>query len=302
MKLTGLIAATHTPYDSAGDVNLAAIPAQAEWLLKNGIRCAFICGSTGESHSLSLNERIQIAKRWVEVTKGSHLKVVVHVGSNCIRDAATLAEQAQKPGVTAIAALAPCYFRPATVSVLVDSMMQIASRAPDLPFYFYDIPAMTGVRLPMPQFLDEAASRIPNLAGLKFTNEDYPSLQNCLAADNGRWDILWGVDESLLGALALGAGGAVGSSYNFAAGLYHRLIAAFRDGDLTTARRYQLDSVKLIQCIAGYGYLPAAKHVMEMLGVPVGGARLPLSPLSSVQKTALRSDLEKLGFFAWAVK
>jgi N-acetylneuraminate lyase len=302
MKLTGLIAATHTPFDSNGELNLSAIPTQAEWLLKNQIHFAFICGSTGESHSLSLDERMQMAKHWVEVAAGTELKVIIHVGSNCLRDAAALAEQAQRLGATAISALAPSYFKPADVSVLIDSMKQIASHAPDLPFYYYDIPALTNVRLSMPQLLQEARSRIPTLVGLKFTNEDYTSLQTCLAADGGRWDILWGVDESLLAALSLGVNGAVGSSYNFAPQIYHRMMAAYHRGDLTTARQEQLKSIQLIKTIAGYGYLPAAKHVMELLGVPVGTARLPLSTLRSEQKKSLQIELENIGFFEWANK
>jgi len=302
MKLTGLIAATHTPFDADGDLNLAAVENQADWLQEHQIRHAFIGGSTGESHSLSLEERIKLAERWVDVARGSDLGVIVHVGGNCLRDAATLANQAEQLGVAAISALAPSYFKPADVSALIESMNAIASRAPSLPFYYYDIPALTQVNLSMPQFLQQAGSRIPNLAGIKFTSQDFISLQNCLSLDEAAWDILWGVDECLVAALALGVNGAVGSSYNFAPDLYHRLIAAFREGDIATARQEQINSIRLIELIASYGYLPAAKHVMELLGVPVGGARLPLGRLTDAQKKSLQADLERLGFFEWSVK
>jgi N-acetylneuraminate lyase len=94
----------------------------------------------------------------------------------------------------------------------------------------------------------------------------------------------------------------VGSSYNFAPDIYQRLISAWQLGDFDTARREQLNSLKLIQTIASYGYLPAAKHVMELLGVPVGEARLPLNQLGMEQKKSLESDLEKLGFFEPAAR
>jgi N-acetylneuraminate lyase len=294
MKLTGLIAATHTPFDASGELNLDAIPFQAAWLLEKKIHFAFICGSTGESHSLSLDERMKMAQRWASVAGGTNLKVIVHVGSNCLRDAAVLAEHAQSLKVEGIAALAPSYFKPASVSILIDSIAQIALKAPALPFYYYDIPSLTNVCLSMPQFLQEAPSRIPNLVGIKFSHEDYASLQSCLAADDGRWDMLWGVDECLLAAMALGIRGAVGSSYNFAPGLYQRLIAAFQAGDMATARQEQQNSVRLIRTVANFGYLPASKHVMELLGVPVGGARLPLTRLDAAQKKALQMELEQL--------
>ena len=95
-RLTGLVAATHTPFNDEGALNLSIIEKQAAHLLANGVRTAFIGGSTGECHSLSLEERRALAQRWFEVARGSELKVVVHVGSNCLTDAAVLARQAQE--------------------------------------------------------------------------------------------------------------------------------------------------------------------------------------------------------------
>jgi N-acetylneuraminate lyase len=123
--------------------------------------------------------------------------------------------------------------------------------------------------------------------------------QLCRAVRGGAFDIPFGFDEMLLGALALGATGAVGSSFNFAAPLYTRLIAAFQRGDLAAARAEQLRSVRLIQTLAARGYMGAAKATMRMLGVEVGPARLPNSSLSGEQQAALRADLEALGFFEW---
>ena len=109
----------------------------------------------------------------------------------------------------------------------------------------------------------------------------------------------WGCDEYLLAALALGATGAVGSSYNFAAPVYHRVIAAFERGDLAAARDAQYQSVQLIALLASRGYMGAAKATMKMLGVDVGPARLPNGSLNAEQQDVLRADLEQLGFFDW---
>ena len=86
-RLTGLVTAVHTPFDEAGELRLAVIEKQAEHLLKNGVRTVFIGGSTGESHSLALTERQELAERWSAVARATSLKVVVHVGSNCLADA-----------------------------------------------------------------------------------------------------------------------------------------------------------------------------------------------------------------------
>ncbi len=295
--LHGLVAATHTPFHPDGSLDVAAVAPQAAYLKQQGVETVFIGGSTGESHSLTLAERLALGERWAEVA--GELRVVVHVGSNCLADARVLAAQAERLGAVAIAAMAPSYFKPQTMDLLIASCAEIAAAAPETPFYFYDIPALTGVAFSMAAFLERARDRVGTLAGLKFTNPDLMSYQLCLAADEGRWDLPFGVDEHLLGALAMGARGAVGSGFNFAAPVYRRLMEAFAAGDWERARLEQFRGVRLIQVLAGYGYVGAAKALMGLLGVPVGPPRLPHAALGAGQIAALRGDLEEMGFFEW---
>jgi N-acetylneuraminate lyase len=298
-RLHELVPATHTPFAADGALNLAIVEKQAQHLLADGVRAAFIGGTTGECHSLTLDERRALATRWTEVTRGTPLRVIVHVGSNSLADARMLTTQAQELGAAAVAALSPSYFKPRNVEDLVACCRDIAASAPGLPFYFYDIPSLTGVTLSSPDFLHLAADRIPTLAGIKFTNPDLMAYQRCLRSHDGRFDIPWGTDEYLLGALALGAAGAVGSTYNFAAPLYLRLWDAFKRGDLAAARVEQYRSVQLITCLASFGYMGAAKALMGTLGVDVGQPRLPIAQLAPKQRDRLRGDLESLGYFKW---
>jgi N-acetylneuraminate lyase len=295
-RLEGLIAATHTPMDAQGDLELDGVPRQLEHLLGMPITAAFISGSTGEGQSLTVEERHRLTARWCQAAKGTPMRVVAHVGTNSINEAASLASEAQKQGVSAIAALSPSYFRPRSVEDLVDAMAMVAAAAPATAFYFYDIPSMTGVQLSMPAFLEQASRKIPNLVGMKFTNMDLASYTQCLQLDDGLWDLPFGCDEALLPALALGARGAVGSGYNFVGEHYSRLIDAWREGDLTLARRLQCQGIQLVQRLAPFGYLPAAKVVMEWLGVPVGPTRLPLRSLTEPQRRQLREGLESDGW------
>jgi len=298
-QLLGLVAATHTPFDEQGELNLTVLESQAEHLSRAGVNSVFIGGSTGESHSLTVVERLELAKRWSEVIRGSELQLIVHVGSNCIHDARELAKQAQVLGAKAISALSPSYFKPKSIDALIDCCVSITSRATETPFYFYDIPVFTGVQFSMPELLERASDKVPSLNGIKFTNPDLMAYQKCLHAKSGCFDIPWGVDEYLLAALSLGAKGAVGSSYNFAAPIYNRLIAAFDAGDLPRAREEQYRSVQLIEVLAGYGYMAAAKAVMGFLGVNVGPPRLPNASITDQQKASLRQSLDRLGFFEW---
>lgn len=298
-RLHGLVTATHTPFHADGSLNLPVVDKQAAFLLERGVSTVFIGGSTGESHSLTFEERHLLAKYWMAVTKGTAMRVVVHVGSNCVADSKALADQAEDLGAAAIAALTPMYFKPKNVAVLVDTMAQIATAAPETPFYFYDIPSMTGVNLFVPDFLSQAKDRIPNLAGVKFTNPDLLAYQYALRADGGAWDVPFGCDEHMLGALAMGAKGAVGSGFNFAAPIYNRLLAAFAKNDFEKAREEQFRGVQIISLFSSHGYMGAAKAAMEMLGVNVGPARLPNVTLNAEQKDKLRGELEGMGFFEW---
>ena len=286
--LTGLIPATHSPFHADGRLNVEAVDQQAALLRESGITSVFIGGTTGECASLSVAERKTLTERWMEVGKGT-MRVAVHVGSNCQGDAIELASHARQSGAAAVAVMAPSYFKPATVEDLVAFCAPIAAEADPLPFYFYDIPGMTGVRLPMSTFLREAKFRIPTLRGLKFSNNDLVELQECVRLDDGAFDVMFGSDECLLAGLALGIGGAVGSTYNFAAPVYQRIQAAFDKGDLATARAEQAKSIALVKTLGEYGFLPASKALMAMLGVDCGPVRSPLRNLTKPERETLWS-------------
>lgn len=298
-RFTGLTAAAHTPFSADGALHPAAVEAQASHLLSHGISSVFVCGSTGESHSTTAAERREVARRWLEVAKGTALRVTVHVGANCLEDAKALARDAGAAGAAAISMLTPSYHKPGSVAALVQCCKGVAAAAPGTPFYYYDIPALTGVTLPMDEFLAQAGKEIPTLAGIKFTSADLMQYQLCRACDGGRYDIPYGCDEWMLAALALGAQGAIGSTFNFAPGVYRRLLAAFAKGDLETARAEQLRSAQLVKAVAARGYMGCAKALMAHLGVPVGPARLPQKNPSAAETAGMLRDLEAIGYFSW---
>lgn len=295
-RIDAICAATHTPFADDGSLNLPVVDKQAERLLKDGVSTVFIGGTTGESLSLSLNERLALADRWMQVAKGTPMRVIVHVGSNCLEDSKALAAQAGKLKADAISAVAPSYFKPRNLEATIAWDAAIANEAPGTPFYHYDIPPLTGVTHSMPDFLEQAGSRIPSLAGVKFSNPDQLAYQLCLAAAGGKYDIPWGIDEYLLGAVALGATSAVGSSYNFAAPIYLKMLKAWKVGDMETARTGQLESARLIQLLISFGYMAAAKYVMGLRGVPVGRPRMPFDKLTAEQEKGIREGLERVGF------
>lgn len=294
-KTSGLIAAPFTPLHANGALNLDAVAAYARHLHGNGVVGAFICGTTGEGASLTLDERRRVAERWMAAAPAG-LRVIVHVGHTCLDDSRALAAHAQAIGADSIASLAPFFFKPAGVAGLVDWCAAVAAAAPRLPFYYYHMPSMTGLSVPVAEFLAAAAKRIPNLAGIKYTFEDLDDFSRCLRFDGGRYDVLFGRDELLHSALKLGARGAVGSTYNFAAPLYVRLIAAFDRGDEPSAVALQATAVQMIHaCVNGGGHpIAAFKSLMRRLGVDCGPARLPLANPTEAQVADLLARLDAL--------
>ncbi len=296
------VAATHSPFRVDGTLALDVVPIQAAFLAANGIRTVFVSGTTGECHSMTCDERLALSEAWAAAAPAHGLDVIAHVGSHAIEDARRLARAAGKLGLAGISTLAPSYFKPRTLSDLIDWCAAIAAEAPALPFYYYDIPSMTQVLFPIEQFLAEAPARIPTLAGVKVSNPDLVSYRRGLDAAAGRLDLPWGTDEALLAALATGARGGVGSTYNWAHPLYLGLRAAFDRGDLDEARRRQSLSIAMVDAIAATGFMGTSKALMHRLGVPVGPARPPHGNPTAGQVDALTSQLAGLGFGEWGAR
>jgi len=294
--ITGLVAAPFTAFHEDGSLNLEKVDDQAASLAASGVSGGFVCGTTGESLSLTVEERQQVAERWMAAAP-EDFAVIVHVGHDSLAESRALAAHAQRIGARAIGAMPPCFFRPATLSDLVAWCAEVAAAAPELPFYYYHIPSMTGVNFPIAEFLEAAADRIPTLAGVKFTYENLMDFLRCVRLAGGRYDLLFGRDEILLAGLALGARGAVGSTYNFAAPLYLRLIEAFEAGALAAARAEQARAAEMIAVLLRYGGIPAFKAVMKMIRLDCGPVRPPLRDLTAEQRHALHADLELVGFF-----
>jgi N-acetylneuraminate lyase len=295
--LTGLIAAVHTPFHADGSLDLGAVPGQAGRLAADGVRGVFVTGTTGEWQSLTVGERRAMAEAWAEHGAAAGLDVIMQVGANCLDDARSLAAHAEGLGLRAISAVAPSYHKPRTADALVECSLRVAEAAPATPFYYYEIPAFTGLTIPTTAYLETALGRIPTFAGLKFSCPDLMLLQEVLAVGDGALDVLFGVDEQLLAALALGVQGAIGATYNFAAPIFGRILEAYAAGALEDARAQQLLTVRMVRVILRYGIVPATKAIMEMIDVPVGPPRLPHLPLAPDARDAMERELRAIGFF-----
>lgn len=289
-----LIAAPFTPFGVDGAVDDGTIGRLAAHLATAGVDGAFVCGTTGEGPSLTTRERMHVAERWMAVA--GPLRVLVHVGHASVEESRELAAHAARIGAAGIGCFAPFFFRPRSIHALVETVARVASAAPNTPFFYYHIPSMTGVDLPMREFLPVAAARIPSLAGIKYTHDDLDDFEACLRYDGGRFEMLFGRDEILLDAVERGAMAAIGSTYNFMAPRYRALLAARGRGEASAARAAQDAAARVIDVMLRHGGLAAGKAMMAISGVACGPVRLPLESLDAAAVRALRADLTGVGF------
>jgi N-acetylneuraminate lyase len=295
--LQGLISAPFTPFDSNGKLDVSLIPPYYAFLKRNGITGAFINGSTGEGVSITLEEKKAVAQAWADCSNhDTDFKVMVFLGGTCLSDCIDLAKHAYEIGLYAVSLTGAFYFKPNNVDTLAEICIKVGESVPDMPFYYYHIPVLTGVNVAMYDLVRALDGKLPNFAGVKYTHEDFMDFQSCMSYENGKFDMLWGRDENMLSALVLGAKGAVGSTFNYAAPLYYDLIDAFNNNDLVKARALQQKSIDMIRFLGKYGGISVGKSYMKLVGHDLGKFRLPVKNMSAEQFELFKKDVEGLDF------
>lgn len=297
-QIKGLIAAAFSPMNADGSVSTRIIPRVTNYLIEHSIDGLYVCGSTGEGPLLSVEERKQIADAYMSAAAG-RIPIIAHVGHDSLPEAQSLARHAVSAGADAIAAVGPCYFKATSVRQLLAYLAKIAEAAPQLPFYYYHIPQLSGNHINMVEFLEEAADFIPNLKGIKYSALTVFEFQSCRELFDGRYELFFGCDEMLTSGLSAGAVSAIGSTYNLAGRLYRKIMDSFAQGDTDTARKLQSISVQMVRICSAYRGLPAFKAMMKLLGLDCGPVRLPLQALTDEEFKKLSEALKTAGILEW---
>ncbi len=280
-----------------GDVNLEPIEAYAKMLQKNGLKGVFINGSSGEGYMLTTEERMLLAERWVAVAP-KDFKIIVHVGSCCLRESRRLAEHAQKLGVWGIGSMAPPFPHIGRIEELVKYCEEIASAAPELPFYYYHIPAFNGAYLPMLDLLKAVDGRIPNFAGIKYTFESLYEYNQCRLYKNGKYDMLHGQDVRFPSLAQGGAQGGIGGTTNYNGKELVGIIEAWKNGDIEIAREKQNFAQEVINVICHYrGNIVGGKVYHEADGLRFGLNRTHFCNITDEEEQAMKKELEAINFF-----
>ena len=295
--LDGLIAAPFTPFTQNGALDIGVIERYAPFLKEQKVAGAFVAGTTGEGMLMTVEERKRLTEAWMR-HQDSSFKVIVHVGATSYGDASALAAHAQSMGVHAISTMGPLFLRPPSLDQLISYCQEITSAAPETPFYYYHIPQISGVHFFMRDFLAKAAETLPSLVGIKYTDGDIMDMSLCMTEAKGKWNILYGQDETLLAGLALGAKGAVGSTYNYLAPLYHKIITLFDEGHIEEARVHQQLSMQFVRHLITYGGgVAGGKPLMKLVGIDCGPVRSPARNIPHIELKTFHEEIKNLGLF-----
>ncbi|MFD1613555.1 dihydrodipicolinate synthase family protein [Gelatiniphilus marinus] len=297
MEIKNLIAAAYAPMHNDGSINTTKIKDYSKFLIHNKVSGVFMNGSTGDFVSLSTAERKEITLAWSK-NKSEDLYLIDHVGHTNLHEAKELATYAADK-VDAISVLAPYYFRLNKIEKLVQYCKEIAACAPNLPFYYYHIPVLSGAHFNMNEFLKLAEQEIPSLAGIKFTNNNLIDFQHSKKVANGKFNILFGFDELFINSLPLGATGWVGSTYNHLAPLYYKIKDLFENGQMAEASALQTKAIRFVEILDSKGgFNGVGKGFMRVLGVDCGPSRFPHSTLSDADYKIIKEELDALGLSA----
>lgn len=302
-KPVEILNAVFTPFSGDGSVNYNRVPDLFDHAIRTGAQGVFLNGTTGECMSLSIAERNQIVEKWFDYRTRldrPDFKIFVHVGSSNLREAVEMAEHAQQQGADGIAMVPTFYFRPNNLSELIQQCEYVASAAAETPFYYYNIPSLTGVTFPLIDFMEEVIKRIPTFAGLKNSYTNIVDYQHCIHFAKDKYSLYWGTDETFMMLYAAGNRHYVGSTYNYMGGVYHKMLEAYHAGKTNEVIALQAAADSIYKIILQYNGIAAGKEIMNIIGVECGPVRLPLRSFTKAESQTLLRKLQETSFFQFS--
>ena len=281
MELGGLVPALVTPFDREGRVNWTELRRLVKMLLEEGADGFYVTGSTGECFLLTDEERIRIASVVAETTEGK-VPVIAHVGKIGAAQAAHLAKEVEKAGVSAVSSVPPFYYD-FKFEEIVDYYKAI-SDAVELPLVIYNFPQFSGVTINA-----ENLRRITDccrVGGLKYTDSNLYELER-IRRGFPDLKIMYGQDEAFLYALPIGVDGAIGSTYNFMLKKYKRILKAYQDGNMKLAEEIQHEACSIIDALLKIRDITAEKYLLKRKGIECGDCRAPFKRIPEEEKILL---------------
>lgn len=288
-ELKGVNAAFTTPFKEDESLDEEALRRDIQYLVESGVHGLVACSTPGEMVLMSEEERRRVIQITVEESKG--VPVIAEVGCARTKDTIELAKFAEDVGASAAMAITPWFFPQHPRGLRMHYEMLADSI--DIPVIIYNLPKYTGVKLD-PSLVDVLAFH-PNICGLKDTSGDLIYFQELIEKAGDRINFVCGADELIFPSLCVGATGCIAA---MAACLPHMVLDlynSFLKKDYERCKQIQLNLVRLKNEFRKVPYLYGQKLVQTWMGRPSGQTRMPLGPITGVERVLLRKGMKKAG-------
>lgn len=284
---TGVCTALVTPF-LGSSINYPMLEQLLKRQMEAGIETVVLCGTTGESPTLTDSEKIEIFRRAKQYV-GDNCKILAGTGSNNTEHAVMLSKAAEAVGADGLLVVTP-YYNKATSEGLLAHYSAIAG-AVHIPVIAYNVPSRTGVDIPVEVYA--CLAKIPNLAGVKEASNDIRKIAKIREACPPDFTVWSGNDDQIAAVMALGGQGVISVLSNVAPLETQALAEAALNGDFDTAADLQIRLLPLIEALFCEVNPIPVKAAMKLIGYDCGGCRLPLTPMSLENFEKLRILLQK---------
>ena len=288
---TGAGVAIVTPFNEDGTINFEELGRLIEFQIENKTDAIIICGTTGESSTMTDEEHLDTIKYCIDKVAG-RVPVIAGTGSNNTKDAVNLSSKAASFGADGLLVVTP-YYNKATQDGLYQYYKTIAD-AVDIPIIMYNVPSRTGTNI-LPETAVRIAKEVDNVVAIKEASGNISQVATLAALADGCIDIYSGNDDQVLPLLSLGGKGVISVWSNVAPKQVHDMCQAFFDGDIATATKLQLDGVELCKALFCEVNPIPVKAAVSMIGYNAGPVRAPLTNLSQGNVATVETALKNYG-------
>ena len=280
-----------TPFHEDGRVNFETFAELVEFQIQNGTDAIIVCGTTGESSTLTHEEHLEVIKFCAETVKG-RVPVIAGTGSNCTETAVYLSTEAEKFGVDGLLLVTP-YYNKATQKGLFEHYKRIADSV-KIPIILYNVPSRTGCNI-LPHTVVKLCSEVHNIVGIKEACGNISQITKLAALAQGKIDIYSGNDDQIVPILSLGGKGVISVLSNVAPKQTHDICAKFFEGDVEGSCKEQLRAIELCDALFSEVNPIPVKTALEMMGKCKGTLRRPLCEMEEANVEKLRAAMKNYG-------
>lgn len=288
---TGSGVALITPFHEDGSVNYDKLNELVEYHCAHRTDSIIICGTTGEASTLTEEEHMVCIKRTVEFAKG-RIPVIAGTGSNCTRTAAQMSKEAAEYGVDGLLVVTP-YYNKATQQGLMAHYMAIANEA-KAPIIMYNVASRTGCNI-LPETAAKLVKDVDNIVGIKEASGNISQIAKVMQYTDGNIDLYSGNDDQIVPILSLGGKGVISVLANVAPEETHDICAKFFAGDVKGSCEIQLRALPLVDALFSEVNPIPVKKAAALMGMEVGGLRMPLTELSKANEEKLAKAMRDFG-------